>query len=67
MQLFPLSWNTYDSYAETLLKHGEKQDAVKMYQKSIELNPDNENVKKVLGQLLRYRFVHRVKKPIAFL
>ena len=53
MQLFPLSWNTYDSYAEILLKHGKKEDAVRMYQKSIELNPDNENGKKVLGQLLR--------------
>lgn len=52
-QLFPLSWNTYDSYAEILLKHGKKQDAVKMYQKSIALNPKNENGKKVLSELLR--------------
>lgn len=53
MQLFPLSWNTYDSYAEILLKHGKKKDAIQMYQKSLELNPDNENGKKVLGQLLK--------------
>lgn len=53
IQLYPLSWNTYDSYAEILLKHGKKQEAIKMYQKSLELNPNNENGKMVLGQLLR--------------
>lgn len=53
MLLFPLSWNTYDSYAEILLNHGKKQEAIKMYQKSVELNPGNENGKKVLGELLR--------------
>lgn len=51
--LFPKSWNVYDSYGEVLLKHGKKQDAIKMYQKSMTLNPGNENGKKVLEQLLR--------------
>lgn len=50
--LFPGSWNVYDSYGEALLKYGKKEDAIKMYQKSIELNPDNDNVKKVLKGLL---------------
>jgi CubicO group peptidase (beta-lactamase class C family) len=50
--LFPLSWNAFDSYGEVLLKRGRKQDAVKMYRKSIELNPGNENGKKVLEQVL---------------
>lgn len=53
MQLFPLSWNTYDSYAEILLKHGKKQDAIKMYQKSLEINPNNENGKMILEQILK--------------
>lgn len=53
IQLFPLSWNTYDSYGEILLKHGKKEDAIQMYQKSLELNPNNENGKKVLDQLLK--------------
>ncbi len=53
MQLFPLSWNTYDSYAEILLKHGRKQDAIKMYQRSLELNPNNENGKMILEQILK--------------
>lgn len=52
VELFPNSWNAYDSYAEALLVNGEKQEAIKMYQKSIELNPDNENGKKVLKGLL---------------
>jgi CubicO group peptidase (beta-lactamase class C family) len=51
--LFPSSWNVYDSYGEVLLKNGRKQDAIKMYQKSIELNPGNQNGKKVLEQVLK--------------
>ncbi|MEP6806394.1 MAG: serine hydrolase [Flavobacterium sp.] len=49
--LFPKSWNTYDSYGEILLKRGKKEDAVKMYRKSIELNPDNENGKRILEKI----------------
>ena len=50
-ELFPLSWNTYDSYGEILLKNGKKTEAIKMYQKSIELNPENENGINVLKQI----------------
>ncbi|UCJ06836.1 class A beta-lactamase-related serine hydrolase [Chitinophaga pendula] len=46
--LFPDSWNVYDSYGEVLLKMGDKAGAIKAYQKSITLNPDNEYGKKVL-------------------
>jgi len=53
IQLFPMSWNVYDSYGEVLLKHGKKQDAIKMYRKSMELNPNNENGKKVLEEILK--------------
>ncbi|MDO6820719.1 alpha/beta fold hydrolase [Zobellia sp. 1_MG-2023] len=49
--LFPDSSNAYDSYGEALLKADKKEDAVKMYEKSIELNPENENGKTVLQQL----------------
>lgn len=51
-QLFPESFNTYDSYGEALLKVGKKEEAINMYQKSIELNPDNEAGKKILEGLL---------------
>ncbi|UPZ17591.1 serine hydrolase [Flavobacterium humidisoli] len=50
--IFPNSSNMYDSYGEALLQSGKKEDAIKMYQKSLELNPDNENGKKVLKKLL---------------
>lgn len=50
-QVFPKSWNAYDSYGEALLLNNEKEEAIKMYKKSIELNPDNENGKKVLKDL----------------
>jgi CubicO group peptidase (beta-lactamase class C family) len=53
MQLFPNSWNVYDSYGEALLNTGEKEEAIKMYKKSIELNPKNEAGKKILEQLLK--------------
>lgn len=52
VDLFPNSWNAYDSYAEALLADGQKAEAIKMYQKSVELNPKNENGKKMLQKLL---------------
>ena len=51
--LNPLSWNAYDSYGEALLKNNQKEEAIKMYKKSIELNPENEGGKKMLEELLR--------------
>lgn len=49
--LFPDSFNAYDSYGEALLKANRKAEAIEMYEKSIELNPENENGEKVLLQL----------------
>jgi len=49
--LFPDSFNAYDSYGEALLKVEKKEEAIKMYEKSIELNPENKNGKTVLRQL----------------
>ncbi len=51
VRLFPSSWNVYDSYGEILLKMGNKEEAVRMYKRSIELNSANENGKKVLARL----------------
>lgn len=51
MELFPQSWNVYDSYGEALLADGQKEEAKKMYRKSVELNPDNEGGKKILEKL----------------
>ncbi|WP_191967834.1 serine hydrolase domain-containing protein [Rhizosphaericola mali] len=47
-KIFPESWNAFDSYAEALLANGQKTKAIKMYQKSLELNPNNENGKQIL-------------------
>lgn len=52
IQLFPDSWNTYDSYGEALLKVNKKKEAVEYYKRSLKLNPDNENAKKVLKEAL---------------
>lgn len=46
--VFPDSWNVYDSYGEVLLKMGDKAAAIKAYQQSVKLNPDNEHGKRVL-------------------
>ncbi len=50
-ELFPSSWNVFDSYAEALAAIGKKEEAIRMYEKSIELNPGNENGKKMLRKL----------------
>jgi tetratricopeptide (TPR) repeat protein len=52
VELFPGSWNAYDSYGEALLANGQKAEAIKMYKKSLELNPKNDNGKKILEKLL---------------
>lgn len=41
-QLFPFSFNTFDSYGEALLKSGDTVNGIANYRKSIELNPNNE-------------------------
>lgn len=50
-KIFPKSWNAYDSYGEALLLNNQKDEAIRMYKKSLELNPDNENGKKVLKDI----------------
>ena len=45
MKLYPESSNVYDSYAEACMKLGETALAIEYYQKSIDLDPNNENAK----------------------
>ncbi|MFD1820415.1 CubicO group peptidase, beta-lactamase class C family [Pseudarcicella hirudinis] len=40
---FSKSWNVFDSYAEALLKDGQKEAALKNYRLSLKINPDNTN------------------------
>ncbi len=51
VDLHPGSWNAYDSLAEAYLKNGDKELATKNYQKSVELNPKNENGVETLKKL----------------
>ncbi len=47
---YPRSFNVYDSYGEALMKLGDKEHAIKNYEKSLELNPDNTNAAKILSK-----------------
>ncbi|NCI51309.1 serine hydrolase [Sediminibacterium roseum] len=51
--LFPNSFNTYDSYGEALAKVGKRKEAISMYRKSININPENDAGKKMLESLLK--------------
>ncbi|WP_225309642.1 serine hydrolase domain-containing protein [Larkinella humicola] len=51
--LFPESWNVYDSYGEALFRNGQKDEAIAMYRKSIELNTDNKGGKQMLERILK--------------
>ncbi|KPH14007.1 serine hydrolase [Chryseobacterium sp. ERMR1:04] len=49
--IFPKSANIYDSYGEALLQSGKKEEAMKMYQKSLELNPESTNAKEMINKI----------------
>jgi hypothetical protein len=40
--VFPSSWNAYDGYADILAKAGKKKAAILMYQKTVEMNPQDD-------------------------
>jgi serine-type D-Ala-D-Ala carboxypeptidase/endopeptidase len=48
---FPKSFNAYDSYAEALMKDGQKEAAIANYKKSLELNPKNTNAVDMLAKM----------------
>jgi Flp pilus assembly protein TadD len=50
-EMYPDSWNVYDSLAEGYLALGKVDKAVSLYEKSLEVNPDNENGKKMLAMI----------------
>ncbi|MEM1220434.1 MAG: tetratricopeptide repeat protein, partial [Bacteroidota bacterium] len=49
-ELYPEAFNTYDSYGECLLKMGKKEEAFAAYQKSLDLNPNNNNAARILEE-----------------
>ena len=51
MERFPESFNVYDSYAEAMLYAGKRKQAIKYYERSLELNPNNQNGKNMLSRM----------------
>ncbi len=48
---YPESFNTWDSLAEAYMEKGDNDNAVKYYRKSLELNPDNTNAKRMIQRM----------------
>jgi tetratricopeptide (TPR) repeat protein len=51
VEVYPDASNTYDSLGEAYMKAGERELAIENYRKSLELNPGNDNAKKMLDEL----------------
>jgi len=51
VELFPNSWNVYDSLGESYMNDGQNELAIQSYKKSIELNPQNTNGIEILKRL----------------
>jgi glyoxylase-like metal-dependent hydrolase (beta-lactamase superfamily II) len=51
VELYPETWNVYDSLGEGYMLLGEKEPAIKYYEKSLEINPDNTNGVAMLERL----------------
>jgi Flp pilus assembly protein TadD len=43
VELYPKSWNVYDSLGEAYMMNGDKEPAIANYEKSLALNPNNTN------------------------
>ncbi len=51
VEMFPQAFNVYDSLAEAYMAKGHKELAIKNYEKSLELNPENTNAVDMLKKL----------------
>ncbi len=51
VEIFPQSYNAYDSLGEAYMLNGERELAIINYEKSLELNPDNTNALNMLKKL----------------
>ena len=52
--LFPESWNVWDSLGEALSEAGEVERAIESYERSLQINPGNGNARMQL-QMIRGR------------
>jgi len=48
---FPMSANAFDSLGEAYMKNGDKKRAIENYEKSLELDPQNNNAREMLKTL----------------
>lgn len=55
VQLYPTSFNTYDSLGEAYMAAEDWEPAIKNYQKSLDLNPKNDNGRKMLEQIAQLK------------
>jgi pimeloyl-ACP methyl ester carboxylesterase len=51
VEMYPNSFNTYDSLAEAYMERGDREAAIQNYRKSLALNPDNANAVQMLKKL----------------
>jgi glyoxylase-like metal-dependent hydrolase (beta-lactamase superfamily II) len=51
VEMYPESWNVYDSLGEAHMLAGDDQRAIELYRKSLEINPDNANGVAMLQRL----------------
>ncbi len=51
VEAYPAEWNVYDSLGEAYLKAGDRENAIKNYRMSLQLNPGNDNGRQVLKSL----------------
>ena len=51
VDMHPDSWNAYDSLAEAYMRNGQTKRAIRNYETSIKLNPDNDNGKSMLKEI----------------
>ena len=51
VELFPASSNVYDSLDEAYMESGERELAIELYERSLELNPENANAVAKLEEL----------------
>lgn len=48
---YPASWNVWDSLAEGHMNAGNDERAIELYEKSLSLNPANENAKRMIEKI----------------
>ncbi len=64
---FPNAFNVYDSYGEALLSSGEESKGIENYIRSIQLNPKNNNARRVLKGLGVDPEDMLIKEPLSYL